>query len=133
MACRDGNECNAQCEVPTGDVIVTGVLYRYRDHFAIDIEQLEHRIGPCKLLETETRPSELSPTDQCDAKLACDDGKTLEVTCDAENDHSYTSLCQCKVAGVAVTLAEPIIGEAPKSCDYAAKECLRAAGEPGRR
>ena len=43
-------------------------------------------------------PSDLSPTDGCEATYTCNAG-TMVVTCDGENDGTNTSLCSCHLNG----------------------------------
>jgi hypothetical protein len=124
LQCAAGNECDEQCDLPTGDAIVTGVLLHQGDGWGIDVEELEHRVGACTQTAAEIRPSQLSPTDQCDAKFVCDDGQAFELTCDGENDGSHHSLCACKIGKQVIPLPQPVRGEAPRSCDYAALQCL---------
>ncbi len=68
---------------------------------------------------------DLSPTDQCMIPFTCASGTRVEITCDGENDGTFTSLCSCYIDGKYVGLDGLFVGEAPDSCFAAVDKCLK--------
>jgi hypothetical protein len=130
LTCREGLDCNAyrDCDVPPGEAEVTGVLWRREDQWYLDTQRFVRRVGQCELRTTELTASELSRTDACRASFSCDDGRQVSVSCDGENDGTHTSLCECQLGKLTVSLPKPIRGEAPFACERALEPCLSWTG-----
>lgn len=80
----------------------------------------------CDVEEVTVTPSELSPTDGCEATYTCSEG-VLVVSCDGENDGTGTSLCDCDADGeFFYPYGELFEGEGPDSCFNALSSCVRA-------
>jgi hypothetical protein len=80
-------------------------------------------LGECQLQSIEVFPSELSETDRCLAVHACDNGVTLKIDCDGENDGTNTSICECMVGAMHRSPDGVFEGEAPESCEAALQTC----------
>jgi hypothetical protein len=77
----------------------------------------------CVLREVTTTPTNLSPTDQCDATYDCDDDRAFTVSCDGENDGTNTSLCSCHSGQTGWNSGDLFQGEGPETCLAAAATC----------
>lgn len=73
--------------------------------------------------EIVVTPSELSPTDHCEAHYGCDGDVVLRVECDAENDGTGTSLCQCHI-GSDARYGGLVEGEGEDACRAGYLNCL---------
>jgi len=72
----------------------------------------------CVLDELVVIPSELSPTDGCEATYVCDGDAVLFVECDGENDGTNTSLCSCNVGSKSANWKDGglVAGEGEEAC-----------------
>lgn len=78
----------------------------------------------CRVQLFRTRPSEHSKTDGCDLVMRCGQVQTV-VSCDANNDGTRTSHCECSRDGIAGPLPQNVYpGEAPDTCIAAAAHCV---------
>jgi hypothetical protein len=84
--------------------------------------------GACTVSSLETTPTKESRNDQCRGTFFCPGARTIQVTCDGENDGTKTSLCSCEERGKRASVSGTVPGEAPDSCLAAADRCLTARG-----
>jgi hypothetical protein len=77
----------------------------------------------CQRVSVVVTP-DVTPTDGCVANYECDDGLSLVVQCDGENDGTDTSLCSCHSDTNNWYPDELFAGEGPESCLGAALRCL---------
>lgn len=82
------------------------------------------RTSGCVMLGIQIIPGATTPTDQCSMPFQCAGDVRLEVSCDGENDGTFTSLCECYINGKLVPLDGLFKGEAPESCSAAVSLCL---------
>jgi hypothetical protein len=87
------------------------------------------QVGSCTLVSMTIVPTNLSPTDGCEATFACDGPRAIEVTCDGENDGTNTSLCDCREGRKTAAVNGTVPGEAPDSCLAGAQRCLTALAQ----
>jgi hypothetical protein len=77
------------------------------------------------------KASEHSSHDGCDATFFCPGARTIQVSCDGENDGTMTSLCDCQEGERRAAPSAPVPGEAPDSCLAGVDYCLQALQQAG--
>lgn len=82
--------------------------------------------GSCTVGSLAVTATELSSHDICNATFYCPGARTVLVSCDAENDGTKTSLCECEERGKRASVSGAVPGEAPDACLAAADRCLVA-------